>query len=434
MSKDKKTDNLILNIDDEFVFVGEPDAGKSKGSLRSKFKDITFHDIDIVSDFLARLRGLSIKQKRISGIIAMLLMCLMCLYYLVFIPRDAITLFLFGTSKLEGVDCYHADVAVEETLNVTKKNIKALKTAKLDSAEIPVKWNKTIDKSGDVEYIVTSANFEFDGKTSEKTKEAFSDGINQYVLDGDKYVAVDREEGETAQFPLASFDLEKLLHVSDATLEDAKFKSEWTECKVRIAGEEATAMLDELLAINPEKERIENGTVVYVFNKRTKELVNIKAKDIEIYEADAKEGDVPISKINLVLTVSDIDNVQPKDVDIPDEKEDNVEIVMDNPDDDSKVKREKVTLSVADMKEKGLSCYTVGTDIGAGSYRIKYKKGMGIVMGMSGKTGAKKFRVCAGYDYYKYDNLGSGKDVKLNDGDKILLAGQDIKVVFSPKS
>lgn len=431
IDKNKK-DNSIFNIDDEFVMIDE--SGKVQKSAKADWKGSANKFLDRIQDGLAAVQNLSQTQRLSVGILVMIFMIFVCGYYLVFIPRDAVTTFLFGTSKLDGVDCYRAEISIDENRRFSEKEVAALKSTDAKDTSIPIAWTKTIDKSGEIEYITTQASYKFGDGEGGMSVESFSDGINQYKLEEDKYVAVDKEDGNAPDFLMSSFDLSRLLHVSDATLESAKFKKGWSDLKVGISGEEATAMLQELLAIDTENNRIENGVVVYVFNKRTKELENIKVKELELYDAKAKEGSEPKALINLVLTISDIDNVKPRDVAIPDEDDDDVEILMENPDDDKKMKREKVTLSVADMEKKGLTCYTVGTDFGAGDYTIKYKKGTGIVMGVSGKTGAKKFRVCAGYDYYKYDNLGDGKDVTLNEGDKVLLAGKNIKVVFSPAS
>lgn len=437
MAIKKSRDNSILNVDDFYTYLetgGKPAKSKTSSRKSSGFKEAAFGATDKATGLLNSAKSTLAKHKLITCICVMFVMVLICAYYLVFMPRDAATLFLFGTSKLEGVDCYHAELKIHEVRHLTSDQVAALSQEKDKAADVPVEWNKTIDKSGAVRYIICSADYSYNEGKGNITKEAFSDGENDYVLDNDVYIPYEAGEGADDGLLLAEINLERLLNVSDETLAAANFKKEWTEYKVGIGGDEAKIMIAELLALDPDAYRFENGEVVYVFHKLSKELKDIKVKNLEIYPADAAEDAAPLTTINFTLVVSDINNVKTRDVALPDESDDDVEIVTDEVALEERANPSEMTLSVADLEKQGITCYVVGKQIVAGKYKLTAPKGSGIVLCMKSSDGSKKFRYCSGYNYYKYDNLGKGKDVKLEDGDRILVSGKDFEVVISPKS
>lgn len=350
-------------------------------------------------------RKLNAAGKRKLLIAGLLAVFLIFLYLIVFVPRDAEDLLTFGKMRLEEIENYHIHLSIQEDDVFTAKDIKALKQFGDDKVTIPVSWEKDLYHTGEGELITCSCHYQFNEKKAGFRQGLLKEKSQEYLLADKQFVAAG--ETDTAPSSLSGIDLLRLLSVKKAGMRAAG-----STYRMTVKSSDAEDVLEEVLGITPK----ENSKLVFTFDRMTHMLQSISGKGIRTRKRTID--------FTLTLTPDDeacedaIAEASAKTVSAPEKKK--------KPADGTWELR-----SPGDGSE-GAEGFVVGEDILAGTYTITPKKGRGIILGVSGRSGARLFRYAYGYDYFRIDDMSKEETKKhtLKKGDRIVLSGRKMTVVF----
>ena len=369
--------------------------------------------------FCARIsdgwRALDFRKKRMIQIDVLLILVVLALYQIFLVPRDAEAMFRMALERSAKIDTCVETLKAETEEQIDAGEVSSLRTVHTKTVSVPV----TVSIKARVGHSGASVKKEslftvLNDKSSVTSRWYEDTGKQLRYLKSGRYWIRSRNSDSGTVSP------EALLHLSDTVIANAEFARADGTYQVTVPAQAVGTQILMPFLKDAAKARIDSGSVVYSFNRHSKRLVRLTSKDLMVTKSGASKQ----SLIQIDFHFADYNRLKESDWKVPDKVLASVRT--------SGKKQKSYTLSMKDLVDNDMECYTVGNDIPAGAYVTGKRSGRGIITCLDGTNAKQKFRYNAGYGYDRINTYHQGKEVRLNAGDRIILKGKNLSIWIRP--
>lgn len=358
------------------------------------------------------------RQRMFLLLDGLLLGVVLAFYVLFFIPRDATAMFQMANQRSERIESVTQKMSLQTEITVHSSDVAGLKKLKSGTLNCPIQLELQVNQGKSGENQIRKTTVTLEKKTSTFRNHTYWDGESglEYSLDGSRWKQKKASQGQALEIP-------KLLNVDDSILSKSTFSRGDGVYEVTIPAEDIGILPVESLLRQPDKSRVTGGNYVYCFDKHSKRLVQVHSKNLMVQVPDAKS----VRKCSVKITFTGYNKLSIKDWQVPDKVRKSVAQK------ENKKSNKSYTLSVADLKDREQESYVVGKDLPTGTYITGTRSGEGIITCVRHKDASVGFEWNCGYGYYGIDNYKNGKEVRLSEGDRIIVSGKNLSVPFRKK-
>ena len=218
-------------------------------------------------------------------------------------------------------------------------------------------------------------------------------------------------------------DVQTILKLNEDALQNSAFAKTDRGYEVRIPAEQVGTIPIAPLLRDDENTEIAGGEFCFVFGKFSHRLMQIEGDNVTIRRNGKKNETCTIR-----IKFTDYNKPEPADWKVPEKIRKSAEA----PAKDAK-KGKSYLLSQTELKKEERDCYVVGEDFPAGKYITGKRTGEGIITCLRHSDAKVRFEYHCGYGYYAVDNYKRGREVTLENGDRIMLSGKKLAVRFRKK-
>ena len=218
-------------------------------------------------------------------------------------------------------------------------------------------------------------------------------------------------------------DVQTILELNEDALQNSAFAKTDRGYEVRIPAEKVGTIPIAPLLRDDENTEIAGGEFCFVFGKFSHRLTQIEGDNVTI-RRNGKKAETCTIRIKF----TDYNKPEPVDWKVPEKIRKSAEA----PAKDAK-KGKSYLLSQTELKKEERDCYVVGEDLPAGKYITGKRTGEGIITCLRHFDAKVRFEYHCGYGYYAVDNYKRGREVTLENGDRIMLSGKKLAVRFRKK-
>ncbi len=370
------------------------------------------------SKITAGLRSLSRRQRRLMILDVLLIGLVAAFYVLFFVPRDGTAMFQMAAQRSRRITSCVQDMSLKTELEISSKDLAFSQKKKSAAEKCPVQIRVKMKQGGGGAKINRTTKVTLNGKTSSFKTLSYYDA-KKNILYSRKSSGWSRKENQANQVS----DVQSLLKLNESVLRNSAFAKTDRGYEVRIPAErEGVSPIAPLLRDEANTE-ITEGEFCYVFGKFSHRLLQIEGNNLKV-QRNGKKAETCTIRIKF----TDYNKPESADWKVPEKIRKSAEA----PAKDAK-NAKSYLLSQTKLKKEERDCYVVGEDLPAGKYITGKRTGEGIITCLRHSDAKVRFEYHCGYGYYAVDNYKKGREVTLENGDRIMLSGKKLAVRFRRK-
>lgn len=366
------------------------------------------------SKITAEVRSLSRRQRRLLLLDVLLIGLVAAFYILFFVPRDGAAMFQMAAQRSRRITSCVQDMSLKTELEISSKDIAFSQKKKSTTEKCPVHIRVEMKQGEGGAKISRTTKVTLNGKTSSFKTLSYYDA-EQKILFSRKSSGWSRKENQANEVP----DVQTILKLNEDALQNSAFAKTHRGYEVRIPG---TSPIAPLLR-DDENTEIAGGEFCFVFGKFSHRLTQVEGKNLTV-QRNGKKAETCTIRIKF----TDYNKPEPADWKVPEKIRKSAEA----PAEDTKTAKSYL-LSQTELKKEERDCYVVGEDFPAGKYITGKRTGEGIITCLRHSDAKVRFEYHCGYGYYAVDNYKRGREVTLENGDRIMLSGKKLAIRFRKK-
>lgn len=370
------------------------------------------------SKITAEVRSLSRRQRILLLVDALLIGLVAAFYVLFFVPRDGAAMFQMAAQRSRRITSCVQDMSLKTELEISSKDIAFSQKKKSAAEKCPVHIRVKMKQGEGGAKISRTTKVTLNGKTSSFKTMSYYDA-KQKVLYSRKSSGWSRKENQANQVS----DVQSLLKLNESVLRNSAFAKTDRGYEVRIPAEQVGTSPIVPLLKDDENTEIAGGEFCFVFGKFSHRLTQIEGDNVTIRRNGKKNETCTIR-----IKFTDYNKPKPADWKVPEKIRKSAEA----PAKDAK-NAKSYLLSQTELKKEERDCYVVGEDLPAGKYITGKRTGEGIITCLRHSDAKVRFEYHCGYGYYAVDNYKRGREVTLENGDRIMLSGKKLAIRFRKK-
>lgn len=370
------------------------------------------------SKITAGLRSLSRRQRRLMLLDVLLIGLVTAFYVLFFVPRDGTAMFQMAAQRSRRITSCVQDMSLKTELEISSKDLAFSQKKKSAAEKCPVQIRVKMKQGEGGAKINRTTKVTLNGKTSSfKTLSYYDEKKN--ILYSRKSSGWSRKENQANQVS----DVQSLLKLNESVLRNSAFAKTDRGYEVRIPAERVGVSPIAPLLRDEANTEITEGEFCYVFGKFSHRLLQIEGNNLKV-QRNGKKAETCTIRIKF----TDYNKLESADWKVPEKIRKSAEA----PAKDAK-NAKSYLLSQAELKKDERDCYVVGEDLPAGKYVTGKRTGEGIITCLRHSDAKVRFEYHCGYGYYAVDNYKKGREVTLENGDRIMLSGKKLAIRFRRK-
>lgn len=370
------------------------------------------------SKIIAGLRSLSRRQRRLMLLDVLLIGLVVAFYVLFFVPRDGTAMFQMATQRSRRIASCVQDMSLKTELEISSKDLAFSQKKKSAAEKCPVQIRVKMKQGESGAKINRTTKVTLNEKTSSFKTLSYYDAKHK-VLYSRKSSGWSRKENQANQVS----DVQSLLKLNESVLRNSAFAKTDRGYEVRIPAERVGVSPIAPLLRDEANTEITEGEFCYVFGKFSHRLLQIEGNNLEV-QRNGKKAETCTIRIKF----TDYNKLESTDWKVPEKIRKSAEAPAKNA-----KKAKSYLLSQAELKKEERDCYVVGEDLPAGKYVTGKRTGEGIITCLRHSDAKARFEYHCGYGYYAVDNYKRGREVTLENGDRIMLSGKKLAVRFRRK-
>lgn len=370
------------------------------------------------SKITAGLRSLSRRQRRLMILDVLLIGLVVAFYVLFFVPRDGTAMFQMAAQRSRRITSCVQDMSLKTELEISSKDLAFSQKKKSAAEKCPVQIRVKMKQGEGGTKINRTTKVTLNGKTSSFKTLSYYDA-KQKVLYSRKSSGWSRKENLANQVS----DVQTLLNLNKDVLQNSAFAKTDRGYEVRLPAERVGVSPIAPLLRDEANTEITGGEFCYVFGKFSHRLLQIEGNNLKV-QRNGKKAETCTIRIKF----TDYNKPESADWKVPEKIRKSAEA----PAKDAK-NTKSYLLSQAELKKDERDCYVVGEDLPAGKYVTGKRTGEGIITCLRHSDAKVRFEYHCGYGYYAVDNYKKGREVTLENGDRIMLSGKKLAVRFRRK-
>ena len=370
------------------------------------------------SKITAEVRSLSRRQRRLLLLDVLLIGLVAAFYILFFVPRDESAMFQMAAQRSRRITSCVQDMSLKTELEISSKDIAFSQKKKSAAEKCPVHIRVKMKQGEGGAKISRTTKVTLNGKTSSFKTLSYYDA-EQKILFSRKSSGWSRKENQANEVP----DVQTILKLNESVLQNSTFAKTDRGYEVRIPAEKVGTSPIAPLLRDDENTEIAGGEFCFVFGKLSHRLTQVEGDNVTV-QRNGKKAETCTIRIKF----TDYNKPEPVDWKVPEKIRKSAEA----PAKDAK-KGKSYLLSQTELKKEERDCYVVGEDLPAGKYITGKRTGEGIITCLRHYDAKVRFEYHCGYGYYAVDNYKRGREVTLENGDRIMLSGKKLAVRFRKK-
>lgn len=370
------------------------------------------------SKITAEVRSLSRRQRILLLVDVLLIGLVAAFYILFFVPRDGAAMFQMAAQRSRRITSCVQDMSLKTELKISSKDIAFSHKKKSATEKCPVHIRVKMKQGEGGAKISRTTKVTLNGKTSSFKTLSYYDA-EQNILFSRKSSGWSRKENHAKEVP----DVQTLLKLNESVLRNSAFAKTNRGYEVRIPAEQVGTSPIAPLLRDDENTEIAGGEFCFVFGKFSHRLTQIEGDNLTV-QRNGKKAETCTIRIKF----TDYNKPEPADWKVPEKIRKSAEA----PAKDAK-KAKSYLLSQTELKKEERDCYVVGEDLPAGKYITGKRTGEGIITCLRHSDAKVRFEYHCGYGYYAVDNYKRGREVTLENGDRIMLSGKKLAIRFRRK-
>lgn len=363
-------------------------------------------------------RSLSRRQRRLMLLDVLLIGLVAAFYVLFFVPRDGTAMFQMAAQRSRRITSCVQDMSLKTELEISSKDLAFSQKKKSAAEKCPVHIRVKMKQGEGGAKISRTTKVTLNGKTSSFKTLSYYDA-KQKVLYSRKSSGWSRKENQANQVS----DVQSLLKLNESVLRNSAFAKTDRGYEVRIPAEQVGTSPIVPLLKDDENTEIAGGKFCFVFGKFSHRLTQMEGDNVTIRRNGKKNETCTIR-----IKFTDYNKPKPADWKVPEKIRKSAEA----PAKDAK-NAKSYLLSQTELKKEERDCYVVGEDLPAGKYITGKRTGEGIITCLRHSDAKVRFEYHCGYGYYAVDNYKRGREVTLENGDRIMLSGKKLAIRFRKK-
>lgn len=364
------------------------------------------------------VRSLSRRQRRLLLVDALLIGLVAAFYVLFFVPRDGAVMFQMAAQRSRRITSCVQDMSLKTELEISSKDLAFSQKKKSATEKCPVHIRVKMKQGEGGAKISRTTKVTLNGKTSSFKTLSYYDA-EQNILFSRKSSGWSRKENQANEVP----DVQTILKLNESVLRNSAFAKTDRGYEVRIPAEQVGTNPVAPLLRDDENTEIAGGEFCFVFGKLSHRLTQVEGKNLTV-QRNGKKAETCTIRIKF----TDYNKPEPADWKVPEKIRKSAEAPAKNA-----RKGKSYLLSQAELKKEERDCYVVGEDLPAGKYITGKRTGEGIITCLRHSDAKVRFEYHCGYGYYAVDNYKRGREVTLENGDRIMLSGKKLAVRFRRK-
>lgn len=370
------------------------------------------------SKIIAGLRSLSRRQRRLMILDVLLIGLVAAFYVLFFVPRDGTAMFQMAAQRSRRIASCVQDMSLKTELEISSKDLAFSQKKKSAAEKCPVQIRVKMKQGESGAKINRTTKVTLNGKTSSFKTLSYYDA-KQKILYSRKSSGWSRKKNQANQVS----DVQTLLNLNKDVLQNSAFAKTDRGYEVRLPAERVGVSPIAPLLRDEANTEITEGEFCYVFGKFSHRLTQIEGNNLEV-QRNGKKAETCTIRIKF----TDYNKLESADWKVPEKIRKSAEAPAKNA-----KKAKSYLLSQAELKKEERDCYVVGEDLPAGKYVTGKRNGEGIITCLRHSDAKVRFEYHCGYGYYAVDNYKKGREVTLENGDRIMLSGKKLAVRFRRK-
>ncbi len=370
------------------------------------------------SKITAGFHSLSRRQRRLIILDVLLIALVAAFYVLFFVPRDGTAMFQMAAQRSRRITSCVQDMTLKTELEISSKDIAFSQKKKSAAEKCPVQILVKMKQGEGGAKINRTTKVTLNGKTSSFKTLSYYDAKKK-TLYSRKSSGWNRKENQSNEVR----DVQTLLKLNESVLQNSAFAKTDRGYEVRIPAAQVGVSPITSLLRDDANTKITGGEFCYVFGKFSHRLTQIDGDNLTVQRNGKKSETCTVH-----IKFTDYNNVKAKDWKVPEKIRKSAEA----PAKDTK-KAKSYLLSQEELKKDERDCYVVGEDLPAGKYITGKRTGEGIITCLRHSDAKVRFEYHCGYGYYAVDNYKRGREVTLENGDRIMLSGKKLSVRFRKK-
>ena len=339
-------------------------------------------------------------------------------YILFFVPRDGTAMFQMAAQRSRRITSCVQDMSLKTELEISSKDLAFSQKKKSAAEKCPVHIRVKMKQGEGGAKINRTTKVTLNGKTSSFKTLSYYDA-EQKILYSRKSSEWSRKENQANEVP----DVQTILKLNEDALQNSSFAKTDRGYEVRIPAEKVGTSPIAPLLRDDENTEIAGGEFCFVFGKLSHRLTQVEGDNVTV-QRNGKKAETCTIRIKF----TDYNKPEPVDWKVPEKIRKSAEA----PAKDAK-KGKSYLLSQTELKKEERDCYVVGEDLPAGKYITGKRTGEGIITCLRHSDAKVRFEYHCGYGYYAVDNYKRGREVTLENGDRIMLSGKKLAVRFRKK-
>lgn len=370
------------------------------------------------SKITAGLRSLSRRQRRLMLLDVLLIGLVVAFYVLFFVPRDGTAMFQMAAQRSRRITSCVQDMSLKTELEISSKDLAFSQKKKSAAEKCPVHIRIKMKQGEGGSKTNRTTKVTLNGKTSSFKTLSYYDA-KQNILYSRKSSGWSRKENQANQVS----DVQTLLNLNKDVLQNSAFAKTDRGYEVRIPAERTGVSPIAPLLRDEANTEITEGEFCYVFGKFSHRLLQIEGNNLKV-QRNGKKAETCTIRIKF----TDYNKLESADWKVPEKIRKSAEApAMEGKN------AKSYLLSQAELKKDERDCYVVGEDLPAGKYITGKRTGEGIITCLRHSDAKVRFEYHCGYGYYAVDNYKRGREVTLENGDRIMLSGKKLAVRFRRK-
>lgn len=370
------------------------------------------------SKITAEVRSLSRRQRRLLLLDVLLIGLVTAFYILFFVPRDGTAMFQMAAQRSRRITSCVQDMSLKTELEISSKDIAFSQKKKSAAEKCPVHIRVKMKQGEGGTKISRTTKVTLNGKTSSFKTLSYYDAKQKFLFSR-KNSGWSRKENQVNEVP----DVQTLLKLNEDALQNSAFAKTGRGYEVRIPAEQVGVNPVAPLLRDDENTEIAGGEFCFVFGKFSHRLTQIEGDNLTIRRNGKKTETCTVR-----IKFTDYNKPKSADWKVPEKIRKSAEAPAKDA-----TKAKSYLLSQTELKKEERDCYVVGEDLPAGKYVTGKRTGEGIITCLRHSDAKVRFEYHCGYGYYAVDNYKRGREVTLENGDRIMLSGKKLAIRFRRK-
>lgn len=362
--------------------------------------------------------SLSRRQRRLMLLDVLLIALVAAFYVLFFVPRDGTAMFQMATQRSRRITSCVQDMSLKTELEISSKDLAFSQKKKSAAEKCPVQIRVKMKQGEGGTKINRTTKVTLNGKTSAFKTLSYYD-TKKNILYSRKSSGWSRKENQANEAP----DVQTLLKINESVLQNSAFAKTDRGYEVRIPAEQVGVSPIAPLLRDDENTEIAGGEFCFVFGKFSHRLTQIEGNNLTV-QRNGKKAETCTIRIKF----TDYNKLESADWKVPEKVRKSAEAPAKDA-----TKAKSYLLSQTELKKEERDCYVVGEDLPAGKYITGKRTGEGIITCLRHSDAKVRFEYRCGYGYYAVDNYKRGREVTLENGDRIMLSGKKLAIRFRRK-